>query len=128
MKTFYFLLGLALVEIFSANAQFNCSSSSQAEDMKNAPVIKYSRDLLLSSGDDKIAQNLMVVQEVSAFKMGDEKFAKSFEKIKNNKTYNKKMDKIFSKLNNNKMRNQKNQQVVNILNEAGQKIYNLLSD
>ena len=38
------------------------------------------------------------------------------------------MDKIFAKLYNNKMRNQKNQQVINILNEAGQKIYNLMSD
>lgn len=128
MKVFYFLLGLTLGIVFSAKAQLNSNNAAEVEAMKNAPVIKYSRDLFLNSGDDKTARNLMVVQEVSNFKMGDEKLAKSFEKLKNNKNYNKKMDKIFAKLNNNKMRNQKNQQVINILNEAGQKIYNLMSD
>ena len=38
------------------------------------------------------------------------------------------MDKAFAKLDNGKYRNQKNQQVINILNAAGQKLYNLLVD
>lgn len=129
MKVFYFLLGLGLGIVISANAQFSKNTdSAEAEAMKNAPVLKYSRALLLNSGDDKIARNLMVLHDVINFKMGDEKLAKSFDKIENNKTYNKKMDKAFAKLDNSKYRNQKNQQVINILNEAGQKLYNLLAD
>ena len=129
MKVFYFLLGLGLGIVISANAQFSKNTdSAEAEAMKNAPVLKYSRALLLNSGDDKIARNLMVLHDVINFKMGDEKLAKSFDKIENNKTYNKKMDKAFAKLGNSKYRNQKNQQVINILNEAGQKLYNLLAD
>ena len=80
MKVFYFLLGLTLGIVFSAKAQLNSNNAAEVEAMKNAPVIKYSRDLFLNSGDDKTARNLMVVQEVSNFKMGDEKLAKSFEK------------------------------------------------
>ena len=38
------------------------------------------------------------------------------------------MDKIFAKLKNDKIRNSKNQKVINILNEAGAKIYNLMSN
>ena len=83
---------------------------------------------MLNSNDNKVARNLMIVNEVASFKMGDEKLNKNFENLKDSKTYNQKMDKIFAKLNNNKIRNQKNQQVINILNEAGQKIYNLLAD
>lgn len=129
MKVFYFLLGLGLGIVISANAQFSKNTdNAEAEAMKNAPVPKYSRALLLNSGDDKIARNLMVLHDVINFKMGDEKLAKSFDKIENNKTYNKKMDKAFAKLDNSKYRNQKNQQVINILNEAGQKLYNLLAD
>lgn len=129
MKVFYFLLGLGLGIVISANAQFSKNTdNAEAESMKNAPVLKYSRALLLNSGDDKIARNLMVLHDVINFKMGDEKLAKSFDKIENNKTYNKKMDKAFAKLDNSKYRNQKNQQVINILNEAGQKLYNLLAD
>ena len=71
---------------------------------------------------------MLVLHDVINFKMGDEKLAKNFDKIENNKTYNKKMDKAFAKLDNGKYRNQKNQQVINILNEAGQKLYNLLVD
>ncbi len=129
MKVFYFLLGLGLGIVISANAQFSKNTdNAEAEAMKNTPVLKYSRALLLNSGDDKIARNLMVLHDVINFKMGDEKLAKSFDKIENNKTYNKKMDKAFAKLDNSKYRNQKNQQVINILNEAGQKLYNLLAD
>lgn len=129
MKVFYFLLGLGLGIAISANAQFSKNiDNTEAENMKSAPVLKYSRAVLLNSGDDKVARNMLVLHDVINFKMGDEKLAKNFDKIENNKTYNKKMDKAFAKLDNGKYRNQKNQQVINILNEAGQKLYNLLVD
>ncbi len=128
MKIFYFLAGLILGLAVSAQAQINSQRSAEAEAMMNTPAIKYSRNILLSSSDDKVARNLMVVHEVSSFKMGDEKLAKSFEKVKNNKTYNKKMDKAFAKLSNDKRRNQKNTQIINILNETGEKLYNILTD
>lgn len=118
---------LVFISIFKAEAQ-TLSKDEQAAELRNSPLIKYSRNIMLNSNDNKVARNLMIVNEVSSFKMGDEKLNKSFENLKDNKTYNQKMDKIFAKLNNNKNRNQKNQQIINILNEAGQKIYNLLAD
>lgn len=118
---------LVFISIFKAEAQ-TLSNDEQAAELRNSPLIKYSRNIMLNSNDNKVARNLMIVNEVSSFKMGDEKLNKSFENLKDNKTYNQKMDKIFAKLNNNKNRNQKNQQIINILNEAGQKIYNLLAD
>lgn len=118
---------LVFISIFKAEAQ-TLSNDEQAAELRNSPLIKYSRNIMLNSNDNKMARNLMIVNEVSSFKMGDEKLNKSFENLKDNKTYNQKMDKIFAKLNNNKNRNQKNQQIINILNEAGQKIYNLLAD
>ncbi len=118
---------LVFISIFKAEAQ-TLSNDEQAAELRNSPLIKYSRNIMLNSNDNKVARNLMIVNEVSSFKMGDEKLNKSFENLKDNKTYNQKMDKIFAKLNNNKNRNRKNQQIINILNEAGQKIYNLLAD
>lgn len=118
---------LVFTSIFKAEAQ-TLSNDEQAAELRNSPLIKYSRNIMLNSNDNKVARNLMIVNEVSSFKMGDEKLNKSFENLKDNKTYNQKMDKIFAKLNNNKNRNRKNQQIINILNEAGQKIYNLLAD
>ncbi len=118
---------LVFISIFKAEAQ-TLSNDEQAAELRNSPLIKYSRNIMLNSNDNKVARNLMIVNKVSSFKMGDEKLNKSFENLKDNKTYNQKMDKIFAKLNNNKNRNQKNQQIINILNEAGQKIYNLLAD
>lgn len=118
---------LVFISIFKAEAQ-TLSNDEQTAELRNSPLIKYSRNIMLNSNDNKVARNLMIVNEVSSFKMGDEKLNKSFENLKDNKTYNQKMDKIFAKLNNNKNRNQKNQQIINILNEAGQKIYNLLAD
>ena len=118
---------LVFILIFKAEAQ-TLSNDEQAAELRNSPLIKYSRNIMLNSNDNKVARNLMIVNEVSSFKMGDEKLNKSFENLKDNKTYNQKMDKIFAKLNNNKNRNRKNQQIINILNEAGQKIYNLLAD
>ena len=118
---------LVFISIFKAEAQ-TLSNDEQAAELRNSPLIKYSRNIMLNSNDNKVARNLMIVNKVSSFKMGDEKLNKSFENLKDNKTYNQKIDKIFAKLNNNKNRNQKNQQIINILNEAGQKIYNLLAD
>ncbi len=119
---------LVFTFIFRTEAQTISRDEQAAAELRNSPLIKYSRNIMLNSNDNKVARNLMIVNEVASFKMGDEKLNKNFENLKDSKTYNQKMDKIFAKLNNNKIRNQKNQQVINILNEAGQKIYNLLVD
>ncbi len=79
-------------------------------------------------GDQKDARNIMIVAEVARYKLGDEKLAPEFAKLEYNKEYNKKIKIIMDKLNNNKYPDSKNRQVMNILNEAGNKLYNLLAD
>ena len=118
--------------LFLFNLSFSCaqtiSKNTTVIEMENSPIIKYSRSLLPTNKDQTTARNLMIVKEVADFKMGDEKLSKYFDNLEDNKEYNKKMDKIFAKLKNDKIRNSKNQKVIDILNEAGAKIYNLMSN
>ncbi|MBO6281030.1 MAG: hypothetical protein J6N49_00715 [Alphaproteobacteria bacterium] len=105
-----------------------CDTQAYDNQIKDNPVVKTMRGSLRNSGDDKIARNLLVVKEVADFKIGDEKYAKNFETVENTRAFDRKMEKIMEKLSNNKRRNMKNDEVVKILNEAGEKIYNLLGN
>ena len=78
--------------------------------------------------DNGIRDNPAIVKQVADFKIGDEKLAKDFETVENNREFERKMAKIMEKLNNKKMRDSKNREVINILNEAGDKLYNLLAN
>lgn len=112
----------------AAQMQDNTLNRQRAEEMKNSPVVKYSRSLLPVNKDQRIARNIMIVREVVNFKMGDEKLEKYFEYLEEDKDYNRRMDKVFKKLNNNKRRDSRNQQIITILNDAGEKIYNIMSN
>ncbi len=127
MKIYIFIFALLLFNISLSTAQ-TIDKNTTVIEMESNPVLKYSRSMLPTNKDQTTARNLMVVKEVIDFKMGDEKLSKYFENLEDNKEYNRKMDKIFAKLKNDKMRNTKNQKVIDILNEAGAKIYNLMSN
>ena len=127
MKNYILIFALFLFNISFSFAQ-TVGKNTAVIEMENNPVLKYSRSLLPTNKDQTTARNLMIVKEVTDFKMGDEKLSKYFDNLEDNKEYNKKMDKIFAKLKNDKTRNSKNQKVIDILNEAGAKIYNLMSN
>ena len=79
-------------------------------------------------GDARDARNIMIVAKVADYKLGDENLATEFEKLRHNKEYDKKISEIMKNLDNGKYPNSKNRQVINVLREAGNKLYNLLTD
>ena len=89
---------------------------------------KKSNVRLAGYGDQREARNIMVVHAVANYKLGDEKLAKQFEKVEDNAEFERKMQQIMENLNNNRLRNSKNREVIRILNDAGNKLYNLLAN
>lgn len=79
-------------------------------------------------GDARDARNIMIVAKVADYKLGDENLAPEYERLRYNKEYNKKITEILQNLDNGKYPNSKNRQAINILREAGNKLYNLLAD
>lgn len=79
-------------------------------------------------GDERDARNIMIVAKVADYKLGDENLAPEYERLRYNKEYNQKIKEIMQNLDNGKYPNSKNRQVINILREAGNKLYNLLAD
>lgn len=79
-------------------------------------------------GDERDARNIMIVARVADYKLGDEGLAPEYERLRHNKEYNKKIKEILQNLDNGKYPNSKNRQVINILREAGNKLYNLLAN
>ena len=104
------------------------AQEQRAEQMKNNMVMKMARAPLKNTGDARVARNILILQEVINFKLGDERLQKEFAAIENNSNYYKKLEKIMKELDNRKNRNSINNQVINILDDAGNKIYNLLAD
>ena len=95
---------------------------------QNTEDTQMSRSLIKSGGDQRKAFNVMILQEVSTYKLGDEEIAKEVDGLKNNSEYYRKLDIIKKKLSNSKMSDTKNKEVMNILNDAGNRIYNLLGN
>lgn len=124
----FLALSCCLSNVSAQTANIESKHRQQVAEMENSPAVKYSRSILPTSKDQKTARNLMVVKEVVNFKMGDENLAKYYDNLEDNKKYNKDMDKIFSKLSNDKLNNRKNKQVIEILNNAGERIYNLMAN
>lgn len=119
---------------FNATAQTNPETSNaytrqqDLREMQNNPLLKMSRSFIKSSGDQRKAFNLMILQEVAAYKLGDEKLQKEINKLKENRTYYEKLEKIKKKLSNAKISDTKNQEIMRILNDTGNRIYNLLGN
>lgn len=84
--------------------------------------------ILKNSGEQKEARDLLVLYEVVNFKLEDERLAKEIDELDENPKFNKKMDSIMEKLSNEKRRDNKNKDVERILQDAGNKLYNLLAD
>ena len=104
----------------------NTSQTEEKTDYEPEPQMMYAR--LRDYGDQKEARNIKIVEAVAHYKLGDEKLREEMEKLDQNREYDKKMKKIMEKLSNDKRRDTKNREVVRILQDAGNKLYNLLAD
>lgn len=107
-------------------SQTNTSEPSNTADKEQEPQMLYNR--MRDYGDQKEARNIKIVEAVAHYKLGDEKLREEMEKLEQNREYNRKMNKIMEKLSNDKRRDSKNKEVVRILQDAGNKLYNLLAD
>lgn len=104
------------------NTKFKYSERSEnmREDLRNM------RGTIGSSQDAITARNLLLLKEVLDFKIQDEKLASEIKRLKENREFNKDLLKALNQLDNKKIRTQKDNEVINILNDAGSRIYNSL--
>ncbi len=109
-------------------AQVVLENEAKVDDKVYDTEKKKSGMRLASYGDQREARNIMVVQAVVNYKLGDDKLAKQFEKVEDNAEFERKMQQIMENLSNNRMRNTKNREVIRILDDAGNKLYNLLAN
>ena len=128
---------LFVIALFGINAEAqvrqqqttnNVVQQQNLQQMQNNPIMKMSRSFIRSSGNQGEAFNLMVLQEVATYKLGDETLQKEIEGLKNNQEYYNKLEKIKKKLSNSKLSDSKNKDVMRILNDAGRKLNNLLGN
>jgi len=119
---------VSLTPLWSVVAQTEQKTRSYAEDVNGNPAVRFTRGTLKNSGDQKRARNILVLYNVAQFKLGDEELSGEFDKLEKNKMFDKKMQSIMDKLNNKKLTNSKNKKAKEILEEAGNKLYNLLAD
>lgn len=111
-----------------AQQEQNNSKQQKIEKMQNNPVMQMSRNLIKNSGDQRTAFNLMILQEVATYKLDDEEIQKEVAGLRNNQEYYRKLDIIKKKLSNSKISDYKNKEVMKILNETGNRLYNLLGN
>ena len=104
----------------------NTSQTDEQTEYEPESQMIYAR--MRDYGDQKDARNIKIVEAVAHYKLGDENLREEIEKLDQNREYNKKMKKIMEKLSNDKRRDTKNREVVRILQETGNKLYNLLAD
>lgn len=118
----------AEAQVRQPQVQNNTVQQRNLQEMQNNPIMRMSRSFISNSGNQGDAFNLMVVQEVATYKLGDENLEKEIDKLKNNQEYYNKLEKIKKKLSNSKLSDSKNREVMRILSDAGRRINNLLGN
>ncbi len=122
-----YFMAFLFITLFCGNAVAQIRQNYQPEnyEQKVENVMRYKSR---STSNMKEARNLLIVKQVADFKYGDEKLAANYEDLETDKQFERDMNKIMAQLENKKMRNSKNREVIRILNEAGNKLYNLLAN
>ena len=118
----------AEAQVRQMQGQYDSYQQQNLRQMQNNPVMKMSRSYISKNGSQGEAFNLMVVQEVATYKLGDEGLEKEIDGLKNNSEYYTKLEKIKKKLSNSKFSDSKNKEIMRILNDAGRRINNLLGN
>lgn len=75
----------------------------------------------------KDAEGLIILKVVADYKINDESHTRNVEKLRENKRFNEKLEKILAELDNRKSKNSKNRQILQILEQAGKDIDNILN-
>ncbi|MBP5399868.1 MAG: hypothetical protein J6Y53_05600 [Alphaproteobacteria bacterium] len=99
MKIFYIILFSVLLLPTSTNAQYSNS---------------------------KNAQYLAVIKAVANYKIDDEEELSHVEKLRENDNFNHKLKNMMAKLSNTRNKDSKNRRILQILEEAGKEIYDIL--
>ncbi len=139
MKKYVLLCGFLLSVASTASSQvYNADNNEMswaqqhyqefANDRLNDEQIRKLRGYMSNSSKQKKARNIMLVYEVAGYKLGDEKLAKQYAALEENRQYQKKLMKIREQLSNRKISNSKNKEVIRILDDAGNRLYNLLAN
>lgn len=129
MKYFWvIILCLMSGNVMAQTQQYDSVQQKNAQDMRNNPLMQMSRSLIKSSGDQRKAYNLLVLQDVATYKLGDETLQKEIFGLQNNQEYYRKLELIRKKLSNAKIADSKNKEIMRILDEAGNRIVNLMGN
>lgn len=128
MRLFWFVIGFILIWSNSCLAQLGGDFSTHKGFEDISAGSSQPRGRMKNFGDQKVARNILIVKAVSNYKSGDEKYEQDFKVLENNREYQEKLRKILDNLSNKKRSDIKNREVINILNEAGNKLYNLLAN
>ena len=124
----YVVLLFLLLLSTESYAQMNNQPQNnyQQNNYQQQNTQQMSRSLIKSSGDERKALNLLVLQDVATYKLGDEDLSDDIAKLQNNQEYYRRLEIIRKKLSNSKIADSKNREVTRILNDAGNRLYNLL--
>ena len=74
----------------------------------------------------KNAQYLAVIKAVANYKIDDEEEVRQIEKLRENESFNRKLQNMMTKLSNSRNKDSKNRHVLQILEQAGKEIYDIL--
>ena len=74
----------------------------------------------------KDAQYIAVLKAVVNYKIDDEENIRNIERLRSDKRFNAKLQKMLDKLTNERSKNTTNRRVMQILEQAGKDLYNLL--
>ena len=72
------------------------------------------------------AQYIAVLRAVVNYKIDDEENIRNIERLREDRRFNEKVQKMLDKLSNNRSKNTTNRKVLQILEQAGKDLYNLL--
>lgn len=74
----------------------------------------------------KNAQYLATIKAVANYKIDDEEEIRNVERLRENERFNRQLQKMMSKLQNTRTKDSKNKRILQILEDAGKEIYDIL--
>ena len=114
------------------NQYENTSNGTGFKDSEQAIALKKNlknmRGTVNRSPDALKARNLLILKKVLDFKIQDLTLKDEIAKLEENREFNAKLLNALNQLDNKKFRDRKNQEIINILNDAGNRIYNSLAN
>ena len=112
----------------TSNVSADRAKKARYSEMENNPAVRFSRSFIKNSGDERKARNLLFLEEIANYKLNDEELSDDFNAVEDSREYDEKLKKALKKLTNRKMKDSKNRKVMEILDDAGDRLYNLLAD